>query len=128
MYGSAVTEQIVADDIHIDITTDIKGVTSAVTHQHCRPIFACAEDKEVVIAFHAIHFNALDVFVGDIQPGTIDTVFGNDKIVRKFGADNDHGIDPFTAIDAYRGINYVLDFVIACAAIDKGHSLLGKVI
>ncbi len=46
----------------------------------------------------------------------------------EFGADDDHRIFAIAAIDADRGVDNIIDLVIALTAVDIGHGLLGKFI
>ena len=126
--GAADAQQIVADDIHIDITSYIESVAAAVADQHSSPLITGAEHIEIVIPLHSIQSDLLDVLVTDVQASAIHTILGDHEVIMEFGADYHNSIFTISTIDADRCIDDIIDLVIALTAVDIGHGLLGKFI
>ena len=55
-----------------------------------------------------------------VQAGAEDAVLRDHEIVVELGADHDHGVEAVAAVDAHRGVDRVLDEVVAGAAADEG--------
>ena len=104
---------------------NIEDITAQATDQVGNHTRGRTENKEGVVAFHAIDFNVL-LGVGklDLEPGSEDAAIREDKGVIKFGSDYCDPIVARASINIRRQIDIVLDEIIAVAAVDSSAPLL----
>ena len=75
-------------------------------------------DEELVVALEPVDLDDLDRGVAHVDARAEDAAAVIDDVVGELGAEHDHLVEAGTAVDRDRGVDVVLDLVLAAAGAD----------
>ena len=110
--------ELAGDDVLHDVAGDVDRVGAEAADHPVRDAERGRLDEELVVTLEAVHLDDLDRREADVEARAIDALGRDDDVVGELGAKDDELVDARAAVDGDRGVDVVLDLVVAAAGPD----------
>ncbi len=107
-----------AYDLLGDISGNVESIVTGTTDDGGDHTVPRAEDEEVVIPFKAVDLDRFHALVSDVKTGAVYAFICDCKIIAELSTYDDDSVESSAAVDTHRGVDVVLDLVVAALTVD----------